>query len=259
MILVSCLCYAQAIKPDVILSPNGPNTSVYWNVKFKTLILPHFNKNHIPHYQGRDTMAGIFVNADTTDKHVYVKFKGDTGYTALANVNNIISPAAIDVPQGSPNPVYILNYQSVYSGSYGNLANILVEVRNTNAISSLNTLIYGTGGTDGSYQNVPLTGGTGADATADITIAGGIVTTVTLKSTGFGYVAGDVLSASVGSVTGFSITVGTVGKTYQPTTLQAIKVMDDSTGLLLQYFYVDNPNPSDATITADDMRIIIKH
>jgi hypothetical protein len=63
--------------------------------------------------------------------------------------------------------------------------------------------------TNGVYQNVLLTGGSGANATADIVIAGGSVTSVTLKFGGNFYVVGDVLScASLGPTgSGFSCTV----------------------------------------------------
>jgi hypothetical protein len=66
--------------------------------------------------------------------------------------------------------------------------------------------------TNGVYQNVPLTGGSGANATADIVIVSGSVTSVTLKFGGNFYVAGDVLScSSLGSTgAGFSINVATI-------------------------------------------------
>ena len=78
-------------------------------------------------------------------------------------------------------------------------------------IASLDTLSGGLLYTNGIYQNVLLTGGSGANATADIVIAGGVVTSCSLKFGGNFYVVGDVLScSSLGSTgTGFSITVAT--------------------------------------------------
>jgi hypothetical protein len=66
--------------------------------------------------------------------------------------------------------------------------------------------------TNGVYQNVLLTGGSGANATADIVVTGQAVTSVNLKFGGNFYVAGDILScSSLGSTgSGFSITVATV-------------------------------------------------
>ena len=79
-------------------------------------------------------------------------------------------------------------------------------------IATLNTLVGGSLYTNGVYQNVPLTGGSGANATADIVIVGGAVTSCSLKFGGNFYVVGDVLScSSLGSTgSGFSIQVATV-------------------------------------------------
>lgn len=66
--------------------------------------------------------------------------------------------------------------------------------------------------TSGIYQSVPLTGGSGTGATADITVVNQVVVTIKLKFGGNFYVAGDVLScASLGSTgTGFLVTVPNV-------------------------------------------------
>ncbi len=84
----------------------------------------------------------------------------------------------------------------------------------TSGIKTLSGLIPGAGYTNGSYTNVPLTGGSGFQATANITVSGGVVTTVTIVSAGAGYVAGDVLSADAsdigGTGAGFSIDVATL-------------------------------------------------
>jgi hypothetical protein len=80
-------------------------------------------------------------------------------------------------------------------------------------IATLNTTFNaGALYTNGVYQNVLLTGGSGANATADIVIVGGSIASVTLKFGGNFYVVGDILScASLGSTgAGFSITVATV-------------------------------------------------
>jgi len=79
-------------------------------------------------------------------------------------------------------------------------------------IATLNTLTGGSLYTNGVYQNVPLTGGSGANATADIQIVGGVVVSCSLKFGGNFYVVGDILScSSLGSTgSGFSITVATV-------------------------------------------------
>ena len=78
-----------------------------------------------------------------------------------------------------------------------------------------NTITGGTNYTNGTYTNIPLTGGSGAGAVATITIAGGVVTSVTLTNGGNFYIVGDNLSFSAsnigtGSGSGFSIPVLTI-------------------------------------------------
>ena len=82
-------------------------------------------------------------------------------------------------------------------GSLGNLTNV------------------GSSYVPGTYSEVSLTGGSGSDATATITVnSSGNVSVVTLNNGGQFYVAGDVLSAASsslgGSGTGFSITVNAI-------------------------------------------------
>jgi len=79
-------------------------------------------------------------------------------------------------------------------------------------IASLGSLNGGSLYTNGIYQNVALTGGSGANATADIQIVGGVVVNCSLKFGGNFYVVGDILSCSSLGPTGngFSITVNTV-------------------------------------------------
>jgi len=79
-------------------------------------------------------------------------------------------------------------------------------------IATLNTIIGGSLYTNGVYQNVALTGGSGANATADIVISGGAVISCSLKFGGNFYVVGDILScSSLGNTgSGFSILVASV-------------------------------------------------
>jgi len=80
-------------------------------------------------------------------------------------------------------------------------------------ITTLNTASFSGGSlyTNGVYQNIPLTGGSGSGAYADIVIVGGAVVSVDLNFGGNFYVVGDVLSASTTSIgnsgSGFSIAV----------------------------------------------------
>lgn len=83
----------------------------------------------------------------------------------------------------------------------------------TGMVGALGTITGGSGGTTGTYGGVSLTGGSGSGATANITVAGGAVTAVTILNPGTAYVVGNTLSAasgSIGNVTGFSVPVASV-------------------------------------------------
>ena len=85
----------------------------------------------------------------------------------------------------------------------------------TGAIATLGSLTAGTGYVPGTYLNVPLTGGAGSGASADIVVNGsGHVASVTLDTFGSAYAVSDSLSASNtnlgGSGSGFAIVVATI-------------------------------------------------
>lgn len=81
-------------------------------------------------------------------------------------------------------------------------------------VGTLGTLTGGASYVNGSYTNVPLTGGAGNGALANITVSGNAVTAVTITNVGVGYKAGDILSASNaflgGAGTGFTQVVSTI-------------------------------------------------
>ena len=68
----------------------------------------------------------------------------------------------------------------------------------------------GSGYTNGTFNNTPLTGGAGTGATANITVAGGIVTSVVINGHGVNYAVGNTLSASLAGGAGFVLTVATL-------------------------------------------------
>ncbi|MDR0619174.1 MAG: hypothetical protein LBG17_04680 [Bacteroidales bacterium] len=75
--------------------------------------------------------------------------------------------------------------------------------------------------TSGTANNVPLSGGSGKGATANLTVSsGGVVTVVTIVNAGAGYRAGDALS--------YNGTGGT-GATFSVTETSPAKYNDDAT------------------------------
>jgi hypothetical protein len=84
---------------------------------------------------------------------------------------------------------------------------------NVNASGGILTATITNGGsayTNGTYTNQALTGGAGTGATANITVAGGIVTSVVINGHGVNYVVGNTLSASIAGGAGFVLTVSTL-------------------------------------------------
>jgi hypothetical protein len=86
----------------------------------------------------------------------------------------------------------------------------VVTITSSN-VKTLGAITAGSGYVDNTYTDVPLTGGSGAGAEADITVSGGVVTAVTLTAVGAGYAVNDALSADNadlgGTGSGFSIPV----------------------------------------------------
>jgi hypothetical protein len=94
-------------------------------------------------------------------------------------------------------------------------AGTTVDSITSSNINALTNLVGGSLYSNGSYTDVPLTGGSGFGATADVTVSGGAVTVVTIVLRGAGYVVGDSLSATDanlggGGGSGFSIDVDTI-------------------------------------------------
>jgi hypothetical protein len=81
-------------------------------------------------------------------------------------------------------------------------------------LGGLGVITGGANYINGTYQKVPLTGGSGQYAIADIVVSGGAVTSVTVRDGGSFYVVGDVLSASTANLgnagSGFSVPVTVV-------------------------------------------------
>jgi len=84
------------------------------------------------------------------------------------------------------------------------------NVNATGGILTATITNAGSAYTNGTYTNQALTGGSGTGATANITVAGGVVTSVVINGHGTGYAVGNTLSASIPGGSGFILTVATL-------------------------------------------------
>jgi hypothetical protein len=114
----------------------------------------------------------------------------------------------------------------VISGSNIPTGTTVVAITSSN-IKTLGAITPGSGYVNATYTNVPLTGGSGSNAKATISVVGGQVTSVTVTDRGAGYEVGDSLSASNtnlgGTGSGFAIPVSAI---YA----QGVEMSDAATG-----------------------------
>jgi len=94
-------------------------------------------------------------------------------------------------------------------------------------ILALTTNVFQTA-VNGTYTNIPLTGGTGTGATATVVVAGNAVASVTLANPGTGYTAANILSIPAGIL-------GTTHVTAQNTTITTISTPATSANVWTNY------------------------
>jgi hypothetical protein len=150
-----------------------------------------------------------------------------------ANYTYLLNKDVNYIREAYPNPTDkgLPKHYALFGSQYGNInelsyivgptpdANYTVEMHYfyypptivQGQITTLGAVTAGSLYTNGLYQNIPLSGGSGTGAIADILIVSGSVSTVTLTFGGQFYKVGDVLTASSayigGSGSGFSIPV----------------------------------------------------
>lgn len=166
LLICSAMVASAQTKPDFVRTPNGPNTIVDWNVKFKTMILPHYALTHRPTSQ--DTVGTIFLNTDTADSHVYIRRVNGT-YQAIANLSDAGGgSSAIRVPFTSASGLTINwqtdivpGYSATYAAKFGNTPNPFVYLSTglpfgqpftlTYSGSLINTIVFDWGSSQDGY------------------------------------------------------------------------------------------------------------
>ena len=88
--------------------------------------------------------------------------------------------------------------------------NVGWEYQSLGGVNATSITNAGSAYTNGTYNNVALTGGNGTGAYANITVAGNVVTSVVIVDHGVNYSVGDVLTATIPAGSGFQLTVDTL-------------------------------------------------
>lgn len=203
-----------------------------------------------------DTKPGIQRDGTVFDKEFYadgrwVRFQRQRprkigGYRQITEYLAGPSRGIFVVPRN--------NFSNIYNGHANGLQ--VIPVNNNGigsgitdytfggSLTSVNTLIGGSGYVDATYTGVLLsyvTSGNGSGATATIVVSGGAVTSVTITAGGFGYSQYEKLTATAaqlgGSGSGFSVQVDTTNSCFIPSdqNLWQFDTFTDSSGSNINY------------------------
>ena len=108
-------------------------------------------------------------------------------------------------------PTELDNYGNIILNGYGPTVTAAGTTGAVGALTNVNIVDGGTGYADGIYSDVYTSGSTGSFAYSDVTVAGGIVTAVTVTTGGRNFKVGEAVNISVpGAGTGLDLTVGSV-------------------------------------------------
>lgn len=175
---------------------------------------------------------------------------GSFAYVIRANVNlndNLTDIRTMWDTELQQSAYVLENLVNAYLAEYNSTNGFVSST--ARAIGTLGTPTGGGSYTNGTYTNVPLTGGTGSGATANITVASGAITTVALVNGGTGYTLADSLSVSAANVggtgSGFAIAVATITgykSTVNQTTLLSLAAT--ATASVWQMFSFKNSQAS---------------
>jgi hypothetical protein len=194
---------------------------------YNTVQIPSLRKN----VTGTLTASNKYLSCpnDYLSTFSMAIIKADGSYDYLLNKDVNFIRESYPQPTDTGLPKYYALFGSQYSNA-NELSFILGPTPDSNYTAELHYYYYpisivqgaisggtvtgGSGYVNGVYSNVPLSGGQGSGAVANIVVSGNTVTSVTIKGQGNFYTAGDVLTAASsyigGSGTGFLYTVNAV-------------------------------------------------
>lgn len=198
---------------DKVIRDNYGSTVVYDNAKFTSISCYGAGAIATNFAAGSGALVSNTTGSTSTAVGVSALLRNTIGIS-----NNAVGYSCLsnNVSGGNNNAVGINNliYNTIGSGHAAFGHNALLN--NTTAVATLGAITGGSGYTNGSYTGVSLTYVSGSTAiaypTANITVAGGIVTACTLVTNGIGFKdTTTVMScASIGAGTGFAISPATL-------------------------------------------------
>jgi hypothetical protein len=237
---LSRLQLSEQVPPSSVL--NGDIASEEYQVQTLTLATNVTLVSGTTITQENSEATGIVINNVTNSNTVEVGSVSATFATPFVtnddivinssniNVTGVTAPSSTSVNYFLANDAFsqFLILDGNYNFTVGNtVTNVVNQAQGTiteyraGVISTLNNtaIVPGDGYTPDNgnftYLNVPLTGGSGSGARADITVSNGAVTIVTLRAGGSGYQIGNTLTANSANlnstpITPFQITVSSV-------------------------------------------------
>jgi hypothetical protein len=147
-----------------------------------------------------------------------------TNNIGSVNVEDVWAALAngLQMMAGQPWPSVAVKHLSAPAGGTFPKQGTLNLIDNSNQtltgpLATLGAITGGSAYTNGTYSNVPLTGGSGYGALATVTVAGGVVTSVVITNGGAKYTAADTgISAAAASIggsgSGFSVPAATLAR-----------------------------------------------
>ena len=167
--------YLSAYLQATVTAINGNKVTLSDHAALSTAMTPGSNVMVLATHTGSGTTVGTIGTG--------VMYQGDNVVTFTTPITGLVVGDTLGVDKAGGYP----------------LSSTVTAI---NLVNTTSITAAGTGYTNGTYQNVPLTGGSGTGAQATIVIAGGVVTTVTMSARGTGYIVNDSLGFANTSVGG---------------------------------------------------------
>jgi hypothetical protein len=177
-------------------------------------------------------LAHAATTIDTTNDSIVI----------VDNLQSIRGGYTLDTTGFAPAVIHA-GHPIIEKTSDGTLKPMPATAATSAGVATVGSVTAGTGYTNGTYENVPLSGGTGAGVLATVVVASTVVSTVTVTQAGAGYTVGDVLAVpgayAGGTGSGGSVPVATIADTAGA--FGALPSGHTYAGILINSVFTDKP------------------